>query len=62
MNDKVYCEHAAYIENEFICWYTGKPCTITPLPSRYMCSIYSRKNSAREEEKIFKNNETSEFN
>lgn len=42
MDKHIYCENAEYQDNEYICRYTGKPCTISPIPNKYMCIIYDR--------------------
>lgn len=43
-SQNIRCDKAEYIEDEYICWYTGKPCTITPLPDIEYCSLdYVRK-------------------
>lgn len=55
MDKGIYCEIAEYQENEYICRYTGKPCTVTPIPNRYQCheydkhSIQKNMNSVKEE-------------
>ena len=42
MDKHIYCENAEYQDNDYICRYTGKPCTISPIPNKYMCIIYDR--------------------
>lgn len=42
MDKNIYCEQATFIDNDYICWYTGKPCTISPIPNKYECFIYSK--------------------
>lgn len=42
MEKGIYCEIAEYQENEYICRYTGKPCTVTPIPNKYQCHEYDR--------------------
>lgn len=36
-----YCTLAQYIDEQFICWGTGKPCTLHDMPNQYICSKYS---------------------
>lgn len=47
MDKGIYCEKAQYQDNEYICWYTGKPCTITPIPNKYQCHLYDTKDTIR---------------
>lgn len=43
MPDKnIYCDMATYIDEEYICWYTGRPCTTSPIPNKYQCHTYDR--------------------
>lgn len=47
---------ATYIEEEYICWYTGRPCTISPIPNKYLCHTYDsniqKHNKHREEKNV----------
>lgn len=43
MDKNIYCEKAVYDEDNYICWYTGKPCTISPIPNKYLCLLYGKK-------------------
>ena len=46
MDRGVYCDKAEYCENKYICWYTGKPCTISPIPNKYECRLYDIKRNS----------------
>ena len=52
----IYCDMATYIEEEYICWYTGRPCTISPIPNKYLCHTYDsnvhKHNKHREEKNV----------
>lgn len=39
-----YCNFAQYIDEQFICWYTGKQCTNNDIPNKYTCMEYQRHN------------------
>lgn len=43
MSQNIYCDKAEYIDNDYICWYTGKPCTISPVPNLYLCNLYYKR-------------------
>lgn len=34
------CDKAQYIDEMYICWYTGEPCTISGLPNKFECKRY----------------------
>lgn len=42
MDNNIYCEKAEYVDDNYICWYTGKPCTILPIPNKYQCLTYDK--------------------
>lgn len=56
MSEKnIYCEMATYLDGDYICWYTGKPCTISPIPNKYQCYTYDSrrpKQQHREEKNV----------
>lgn len=45
MDKGIYCEAAEYDDNNYICRYTGKPCTVTPIPNKYQCHQYELEKS-----------------
>jgi hypothetical protein len=47
-----YCDKAQYIDNEYICWYTGEVCKYY-VPNMYECSIYNKQSKKKQNDTKF---------